>query len=499
VGLQPRNVSLFNFHFSIFDFSPMLPLILILILSVSASAQTFSAFLTRVNSAPAQDRPAIVDSFMAACPAFPFIEQDTLCHYIYRGTANTVTIPGDANGWNPALWGMNRVSQTDFWYYDRVFESDARLDYKFVLNNSNWILDPRNPHQVMGGFGPNSELRMPDFVQPPAIENYPNIPHGALTDTMFASSHLGNTRRVRIYTPPGYAESGRSYPMLLVHDGLDYINLCYATRIFDYLIDQQQIEPLIAVFVPPVDRSPEYMGDQIEEFGLFVTQELLPFVDSNFRTFANPEFRGTVGASAGGNISLWLGVTYPNTFGQIAAQSAYVQQSITDTLEARADLPLRFYLDIGSYDIDELIPLVQSTQQILQNQNYPYFYQLLHDGHSWGNWRAHLDEALIYLFPPIAGSPEPPRSLPTAVGLGQNYPNPFNTKTTIPLFVNRLSNVTLTVYDVTGREVDTLANSIYHAGTYTFEFDASDHASGTYITRMESDNSIQNIKMIFVK
>ena len=464
-----------------------------------SSAQTFSAFLTRVNSAPPQDRPAIVDSFMLACPAFPFIENDTLCHYIYRGTANSVTIPGDANGWNPALWGMNRVSQTDFWYYDRVFETDARLDYKFVLNNSNWILDPRNPHQVMGGFGSNSEMAMPDFVQPPSIQNYPQIPHGALTDTMFTSSNLGNTRRVRIYTPPGYSESERSYPLLLVHDGLDYINLAYATRTLDYLINLQQIEPLIAVFVPPVNRSPEYMGDQEDLFGLFITEEILPFVDSNFRTLTDPQFRGTVGASAGGNISLWLGVTYPNTLGQIAAQSSYVQQSIMDTLEVNPNLPLRFYLDIGTYDIAELIPLVQGTQQILQNQDYPHFYQLLHDGHSWGNWRAHLDEALIYLFPPIADSPRHPAPLSTFVALGQNYPNPFNASTTIPLFVNRLSQVRLIVYDISGRQVDTLTNSILSSGNYSFDFDATEHATGTYIARMESDNSIQNIKMILVK
>jgi len=174
--------------------------------AVSARAQTFQDFLNRVNSAPDSLRGAIVDSFMNAAGSFPYIEGDTLTHFIYRGTTNSVTVPGDANNWNPAMFAMTQISATDFWYFSHEFEADARLDYKFVLNSANWILDPLNPYTCMGGFGPNSELRMPQYVMPPEIGEYPQIPHGTLRDTLFYSTNLHNSRTVRVYMPAGAQE-----------------------------------------------------------------------------------------------------------------------------------------------------------------------------------------------------------------------------------------------------------------------------------------------------
>lgn len=472
---------------------------LIFLYASQASAQTFSAFLSRVNSAPNAERPAIVDSFMAAVPGFPFIEPTFQVHYLYRGAASSVSVPGDANGWNPATYNMSQISGTDLWYYSRPFESDARLDYKFVVNGSNWILDPRNPFTVSGGFGPNSELRMPEFIQPLEIENYPDVPQGAIRDTMFASTIMGNTRRVRIYTPPGYDETERHYPLLLVHDGLEFITLARCERVLNYLIRHGQIEPVIAVFVPPVNRNEEYAGNLKDELGQFLTTELLPFVDQTYRTETNPQLRGTMGASNGGNISLWLGITYPEVFGQVIAFSSNVEGTISNTLEQSSDLPLRFYIDIGTYDIAELIPLVQDLQQILQNQDYPYYYQELHDGHSWGNWRGHIDDALRFTFPPATAIDPQLPVVPLTFGLEQNFPNPFNPTTTIKFSLTRRQFITLQVFDSTGRQVEELANNVYNTGNYDFVFDGARRSSGLYFARLTAGADSDTIKMILLK
>ncbi len=474
-------------------------LLLLFTLANLVSAQTFSDFLSRVNSAPAQERPAIVDSFLQAVPGFPFIEPTYQVHYLYFGAANSVTIPGDANQWNPSSFPMNRISSTDLWYHSRYFESDARLDYKFVLNNSNWILDPRNPYTVNGGFGPNSELRMPDFVQPPEIEFYPEIAHGALRDSVFFSQHMGNSRRVRIYTPPAYDPDGDCYPLLVVHDGLEYISLARTERILDYLIHHNQIQPLIAVFVPPVNRTEEYAGNLQQNFGRFITEELLPWVDDAYNTCAVPAKRGTAGASNGGNIALWLGVTYPEVFGLVGAQSSNVQSSISNTLAANADLGLKFYLDIGSYDIGVLIPLVQNLHQILQNQGYPVFYQLHHDGHSWGNWRAHLDECLTYLYPSETFVDPATAPVIRTTQLAQNYPNPFNPSTKIFFTLEHRQRARLTVFDIQGRTVDTLANGVLESGNYEFVFNGADFPSGVYFARLTTGSDSQTIKMMLLK
>ena len=104
-------------------------LLFVLILTLSLSAQTFNDFLVRVNSAPDSLKMSIVDSFMNAAPAFPYLEQDTLAYFLFRGNASTITVPGDANQWNPGAFPMTLLSGTNLWYRTEVFEPDARLDY----------------------------------------------------------------------------------------------------------------------------------------------------------------------------------------------------------------------------------------------------------------------------------------------------------------------------------------------------------------------------------
>lgn len=373
--------------------------IILLIFSMSlSSAQTFEDFLNRVNESPVDQKTAIVDSFMTAVPSFPFIENDTLTHFIYRNTANSVSIAGDATGWDPQLV-MEQLEDTNFWYHTTVYEADARLDYKYVINGINWILDPRNPHQVPSGFGSNSELRLPAWEYPLEINDYPEIPHGTIEDTLFYSQFLGNTRQIKIYLPPAYFVTEIDYPAILFHDGLEYISLAQTDNVFDYLIHNHQMQPCVGIFVPPIDRTREYAGDLQDEFTQFITDELLPWMDSRYRVLEDPSAHLTLGASNGGNIALWLAVSHPEIFGYVAAQSSNVQSSISNALQNGPLLDLDFYLDIGSYDIGILIPLVQNLEQVLADRGYPYEYYWFHEGHSWGNWRSHMDLAFMRFAP----------------------------------------------------------------------------------------------------
>ena len=112
--------------------------------------------------------------------------------------------PGDFNGWNPSPAPMTRLSQTNFFYYSRNFEMNARLDYKFVVNGSSWILDPENPNRVSGGFGPNSELAMPEYIQPWEIKYKPGINHGSVVYRTIFSNNTASNYQLQIYLPFGY-------------------------------------------------------------------------------------------------------------------------------------------------------------------------------------------------------------------------------------------------------------------------------------------------------
>jgi hypothetical protein len=89
--------------------------------------------------------------------------------------------------------------------------------------------------------------------------------------------------------------------------------------------------------------------------------------------------------------------------------------------------------------------------------------------------------------------------LPKTFSLNQNYPNPFNPMTTINYGLPRSSHVTLQVFDILGRLVQTLVNDNQDAGFYNVQLNASALASGMYFYRMTADNFIQSKKMLLIK
>ena len=93
--------------------------------------------------------------------------------------------------------------------------------------------------------------------------------------------------------------------------------------------------------------------------------------------------------------------------------------------------------------------------------------------------------------------------LPLEIKLGQNYPNPFNPTTTIPYQVSipfqPSTHVTITVYDVLGRKVETLVNQDEGPGEKTVVFNASNLASGVYFYRMRAGSYIQTKKFMLIR
>lgn len=83
--------------------------------------------------------------------------------------------------------------------------------------------------------------------------------------------------------------------------------------------------------------------------------------------------------------------------------------------------------------------------------------------------------------------------------LSQNYPNPFNPVTSINYTLPKDGQVTLKIYDITGREVETLVNEIKRAGYYTVQFNASHLSSGIYFYRINAGDFIQTKKMVLIK
>ncbi|MCY3410974.1 MAG: esterase family protein [Candidatus Heimdallarchaeota archaeon] len=366
----------------------------------------FYDFLDKFNAA--EDKQAMINSYITwqTSEGFPAIVNDSHAVFIYYTTAttSTVAVAGDHNGWNPNNGYMTRLAQGyNFFYRAEDFESDARIDYKFVLGQ-NWILDPRNPNQVLGGYGPNSELAMPDFVQPADIIKKNGVPEGhvQIVPTSFSSANP----TMRIYLPPGY-DNTKSYSTAYFADGSEYLDQANAATVLDNLIYEGRIEPIIGVFVNPAGYRHSFYNCSNDEYENYI-DELVPFIDSMFATNATAEGRLHAGASLGGQISMHMGLERTEIFKNIGLHSPALWDgasslgrigcSIKETYASTpASDDLRVWMSAGSYE-EEIFNDTQKVECETFKKGWDYDVMYLHEGHSWGSWRHTLNDMLEFFF-----------------------------------------------------------------------------------------------------
>ena len=89
--------------------------------------------------------------------------------------------------------------------------------------------------------------------------------------------------------------------------------------------------------------------------------------------------------------------------------------------------------------------------------------------------------------------------IPAKFSLYQNYPNPFNPQTKIKFIISKQSFAKLIIYDILGREVATLVNEELKPGTYSFDWDGSNYASGIYFYQLAAGDYVQTKKMVLLK
>jgi len=244
------------------------------------------------------------------------------------------------------------------------------------------------------------------------------VPHGTVQKRWYESPGLEKKRRITIYLPPGYEDSGQQYPVLyLLHgaggDEEAWSDLGRATQILDNLIASGQAKPMIVVMpngnaqdeaapgkasgpmMQPSFMRPNMMaGDYITSFG-----DIVSFIESNYRVKADKEHRAVAGLSMGGFHSLHISRYHPNTFDYIGLFSpaimprnngdAPVFQNIDETLKAQMENGYALYwIAIGREDF--LFDEVTTFRGRLDRMGMPYEYVETGGGHVWSLWREYL-------------------------------------------------------------------------------------------------------------
>lgn len=333
--------------------------------------------------------------------------------FLYRGEAKTVAWMGDFNGWGYDKEFQNQGKQipgTDIWYLKTSFPKDARLDYKILINGSDWIVDPNNPYQQWSGVGggsPNSELRMPDWKPDPVMIPRENIARGTLEkDILFNSKTLGYQVTYSMYYPANYNRDA-VYPVLYVTDGYEYLHdrMGNMKVILDNLIADGKIKPLLVIFIDhrePVNRSNNRRMTELamnNRYLNFIADEFIPAIENQHNVSKAREDRGIMGSSMGGLTAAYFAFSRPEVFGLAGIQSPafWFKPAIYTLCDNPENPPVKIYMTTGT--IKDAEEGARKMKTILEKNTCTYQYSETNQGHSWGNFRDTIDEILLYFFP----------------------------------------------------------------------------------------------------
>ena len=282
------------------------------------------------------------------------------------------------------------------------------------------VVDQRNPATKVGPRGVENRYQA---VGSPTFYAANDVPHGKVEINWHKSSILDQTRLVYIYTPPGYdANLKESYPVLyLLHGSGDLENgwtdQGQANFILDNLIAEGKAKPMIVVMplghvmrVRQIDRRKN--NELLEKV---LIEELIPYVDSNYRVLGGTENRAIMGLSMGGGQTLQFGLHNLDKFAWVVGLSPAIGNSEAEYKRLFGDLiadpdksnqALKLLL-VRCGTKDHLINASDGFTKFLTDNGIQHTYNRYDyesmwpgrlDDHTWPIWRMDLRDSAPLLF-----------------------------------------------------------------------------------------------------
>ena len=322
-----------------------------------------------------------------------------------------------------------KKGEDNIWSVTTQAIEPSMYHYNFILDGVS-ILDPTNPQAMRDGRRYASTLIIPgegsEFVE------VNDVPHGTLAKVWYNSPTLDLTRRMYVYTPPGYADSKEKYPVLyLLHGGGGdedaWTSLGRANYILDNLIAQGKAKPMIVVMtngnpdqtIAISDQKMEPVAEQAaaaggpmtmgsNDFPKSIVNDVIPYIEKHYRVLTNKENRALAGLSMGALQTQITGMNNPDLFNYLGVFSIGLQmefgETTTDLIKAydtNLDVLKKngfklFYVGVGKDDfVYEGVKLLRAK---LDEHDFKYIYNETAGGHTWANWRTYLSDYAPRLF-----------------------------------------------------------------------------------------------------
>jgi len=323
--------------------------------------------------------------------------------------ATDVTLYGD---WMPVgkPEAMNKGEDGIWSITTSPLEANGHL-YWFNLDGLA-IADPVNPIVKLRQSTSASLVEV--SATTPAAWELRDVPHGTVVTEWRKSAVLGRTERIVIYLPPGYERSAVRYPVLyLVHGSGDtpdsWTNAGRANLILDNLIADGKARPMIVVM--PAGHAVLFgagRGGPVNNNNLFeeyLTKEVIPFVESQYRAASGTRNRALAGLSMGGGHTIYTGFDHPEFFSALGIFSPGLirdfdtrYKSVLDSANAfNAKVPL-IWVACGDSDTTVQYTRVKAWAESLDKAGIHEKFVTYPGAHTWPVWRMSLAEFATLIF-----------------------------------------------------------------------------------------------------
>jgi enterochelin esterase-like enzyme len=284
-------------------------------------------------------------------------------------------------------------------------------EYKLAVSRDgreDWIVDPLNPARAGDPFGENSVSRTFGYARPAWSEPRGAAP-GRIEEIAVESRAFGETRGERVYVPAGH-DPARDYPLVVIHDGADFVSYADLPVVLDNLIAVGDIPPVFAALVQTRDRMGEYARGR--RHARYVVRDLLPALGTRWRLAEEARDRVLLGASLGAVASLATAFRYPGIFGGVALLSGsfifderklalrphpvfHRVARLVKAVQRAPRLPdTRAFVSTG--ELEGLAAENRALASFLRERGVDVLFRSAWDGHHWHNWRDQLREGLIW-------------------------------------------------------------------------------------------------------
>ena len=344
----------------------------------------------------------------------PEIQNDSVTFRLKADYATVVKLSGS---WMPNPWtgtiDMTR-GENNVWSVTIPLPEPEIYTYNFVADGVS-VNDPQNVMVQRDGSRYLSML----LVDGERTENYKSAEQrGTISHPWYDSKILGINRRLTVYTPYGYENNPKAkYPVLyLLHgaggDEEAWSSMGRTAQILDNLIAKGLAKPMIVVMPNgnPNQQAAQTFGLPTTEYdwrdpanrNLYVqslVEEIVPFIEKNYRTVAKKSHRAIAGLSMGGGHTIAASGMYPNTFDYICPLSMGSRR--TPELDAqlqgikKAGYKL-YWLACGNTDF--LFDQANELDAALTANGLEHTYCVSEGGHVWANWRLYLNTFAPLLF-----------------------------------------------------------------------------------------------------